>query len=97
MNTTQLSAKPCRTLTASARAIMPRNWSERLFWREFTLHIGIDVCECTQDVMVYITKHQLLGYPRQNVALIMSPESISLRAALRLLIKRRIKLKRVYR
>lgn len=89
--------KKCRTLTASARAIMPRNWSESLFWREFTLHIGIDVCECTKDVMDYITENKLSGHRRQDIAIIMDPESISLRSAIKLLIKRNVKFKRVYR
>jgi hypothetical protein len=93
--TTFREPKRCNTLTASVRSVLPVGCTERKFWNTYYINIGKHNYTSTRDLVKYISTMKINGNEPLKVALIIDPDSISLRVCIRALFKNNVHFKRI--
>lgn len=88
--------KRCSTLTQSVRSVLPVSCSERTFWKTWYIYIDKKTFTSTRQLVIYLST--LVTKNKQQLfkeALILDPDSISLRSCIRIMFKYNIHFKRL--
>jgi hypothetical protein len=77
------------------RSVIPYDWSERKFWSIYYINIGKNNYRNTKELVKYISTLYIKNNEALKATLILNPESVSLRACIRVLFKNYVHFQRL--